>query len=418
MNAINDTESKLFPNSPLPQAEKFKLAWDGLNSRDHNVRANCMTWLTYRAIEREIPFTEWQSKVQYVPLDESRISKRWIVSLKTAACYVKILNGEIDEAHFDMWFLHKFDYSGLPFCILNFLRVSSILARSLVAEPDECKRVIARTLEHWKATVAGVDLLKEPSWVADGGFNGCALHHLLRTAEMVGMTSFRPDQSVWVDEFTEVEKFAPWMRCLTAVTKKADAKQESRITFLTVLKTGGEYTAAHVERVRAMLLAYYGDGFRFLCLTDDPAVDQSIRCPLIKGWPGWWSKLELFMHDFGRCCYLDLDITITDSIAWIDDLPTAAGEFYAMEDAMWPNTINSSFMLWSGARVHLLNGFSATGQPVTMPNGQGNSDQVWINERIGPRIYVKPPQVGSFKIHGEDSSSIVVYHGKPKPWDL
>lgn len=418
MNAINDTESKLFPNSPFPQAEKFKLAWDGLDSRDHNVRANCMTWLTYRAIEREIPFTEWQSKVQYVLLDESRISKRWIVSLKTAACYVKILNGEMDEAFFEMWFLHKFDYTGLPNCVLNFLRVSSILARYMVDEPEKCKAVIVRTLEKWKAIVADVDLLADPSWVADGGFNGCAIHHLLRTAEMIGMASFRPDQSAWVDGFTELEKFAPWMRCLTAVTKTTKEQGPTAITFLTVLKTGGEYTAEHVARVFDMLAKHYQGAFRFLCLTDDSAVDQGIRCPLVKNWPGWWSKLELFMHDFGRCCYLDLDVTITGSIDWIDDFPTDAGEFYAMEDAMWPNSINSSFMLWSGARVHLLNGFSATGQPVTMPNGQGNSDQVWINERIGPRIYVNPPQVGSFKIHGEGSSSIVVYHGKPKPWDL
>jgi hypothetical protein len=55
-----------------------------------------------------------------------------------------------------------------------------------------------------------------------------------------------------------------------------------------VLRSGGEYTAAHVERLRAGV-ARHLPGVGFVCLSDVP-VDCE-RVELEHGWPGWWAIL-------------------------------------------------------------------------------------------------------------------------------
>lgn len=180
-------------------------------------------------------------------------------------------------------------------------------------------------------------------------------------------------------------------------------------TFLTVLKIGGAYRAGHVSRLQAQIDAHYS-GARHICLTDDAEVTGDVIA-LTMAWPGWWSKLELFRHDLGRCCYFDLDVTVNRSLAWVDQLPPA--ELWAMQDAFLPG-MNSSVMIWEGAKPQVFEGFDPT---LPEPRLRGG-DQKWIGGALGSSVcFLHPPQVSSFKKHGAGSASVVVYHGHPKPWD-
>ena len=174
------------------------------------------------------------------------------------------------------------------------------------------------------------------------------------------------------------------------------------ITFLCVLKTGGQYNASHVERLRWQV------GQEVVCLTDDPEV-QGATIPLTENWPGWWSKLELFKHNLGKCCYLDLDVTV-QRLDWVYGL---RGDFCAWVDP-YPGRVshlNSSFMLWEGAQPQLIDGFNESRKH------EARSDQEWIAKRIHPEL-VGEPDIVSFKKHGRPrEAGLVVYHGHPKPWE-
>ncbi len=77
-----------------------------------------------------------------------------------------------------------------------------------------------------------------------------------------------------------------------------------------VLRSGGNFAPEHVHR----LVKQVGDA-RVTLLTDFPAGDfPGINVmPLLHGWPGWWSKMELFRPSVlpGKpFLYIDLDTTV------------------------------------------------------------------------------------------------------------
>jgi hypothetical protein len=173
--------------------------------------------------------------------------------------------------------------------------------------------------------------------------------------------------------------------------------------YLCVLKKGGAYDATHVERLRRMI------PHPVICLTDDEAVRQP-ALPLTKGWLGWWSKLELFLHK-GQFVYFDLDVTI-QRLDWVKELDFS--RFSIMEDAFKPNgcPVNSSIMAWTGPRHDLIDNFTADQRK--HPGG----DQDWIFRRLKDYSLLTSPIAVSFKKHGLlPEAGVVVYHGKPKPWD-
>jgi hypothetical protein len=116
-----------------------------------------------------------------------------------------------------------------------------------------------------------------------------------------------------------------------------------RLTVVCVLKTGGEYTPGHVERLREDVEANLTLDHRFVCVTDDVVTCQNVR--LKHGWPGWWSKIELFRPGVlrGPVLYLDLDTRIVSNI---DDI--ALGHRFTILHNMsrgkgWPG---SGVMAW------------------------------------------------------------------------
>jgi hypothetical protein len=59
---------------------------------------------------------------------------------------------------------------------------------------------------------------------------------------------------------------------------------------------------------------------QFVCLSNVHV--KGVGCiPLEDDLPGWWSKIELFKHDFGRTLYLDLDTLPVGSLDEIVNYP-------------------------------------------------------------------------------------------------
>ena len=191
------------------------------------------------------------------------------------------------------------------------------------------------------------------------------------------------------------------------------------LTVACVLRSGGDFDAEYVERLRDGVAAHLELEHRFVALSDCPVPCE--RLSLQTDWPGWWAKLELFRQlRTGRTLYFDLDTVI---VGPLDAIAATPWRFAMLRDWLHPTTFNSSVMAWSGDWSHIAAEF-------TVERGAGYRtpqrwvDQGWIAEHAGP-----PPQVlqdafpGAFvsrKVgprHGP-AERVVCFHGHPRPRDV
>jgi len=93
------------------------------------------------------------------------------------------------------------------------------------------------------------------------------------------------------------------------------------LTIACVLRSGGDFDQEYVERLRDGVAANLSLPHRFVCLSDVEVPCE--RLALQHGWPGWWSKLELFEQLKGRVLYFDLDTVIAGSLDEIASYPHA-----------------------------------------------------------------------------------------------
>lgn len=119
------------------------------------------------------------------------------------------------------------------------------------------------------------------------------------------------------------------------------------LTVLSVLRSGGEYTAEWVSKLRKAVARHLSATHVFKCLSDVP-VDCE-RIALEHGWPGWWSKVEIFRPGVvnGPTLYLDLDTVLVGSI---DQLASLPHEFSIMRNlnASW---MPGSAVMWFKERA-------------------------------------------------------------------
>lgn len=179
------------------------------------------------------------------------------------------------------------------------------------------------------------------------------------------------------------------------------------LTVACVLSEGPrrEYTAEHVERLRAMVQRHTSQDYRFVVLDDSP-------------FPGWWAKISLFEPGrfSGRVLYLDLDVTIQGQL---DELANYPAPFVICKDFIRVG-FNSSVMTWdAGAADHVFTEFDYERDSGQFRGG----DQAWIFHKM-PGAHKFPRRwVQSFKVavmHGgfEPDLRVVAFHGWPRPWDL
>lgn len=210
------------------------------------------------------------------------------------------------------------------------------------------------------------------------------------------------------------------------------------LNIVCVLKSGGDFNADHVLRLKSMVDRYLTIPHRFICLTDilfnseDPSIHQELNrgleaIPLKHGWPGWWSKMEIFRPDIcsGKRIYLDLDVVIIKNI---NDLDLLEGNFFLENKALHDYGINSSVMLFDSNMCILYRYMIANpGRNIKYHIG----DQQLIIDLMEMH-YIKNYEYFDFYIPGEivsykrewknekvdkNIARIVYFHGKPRPWE-
>jgi hypothetical protein len=172
-------------------------------------------------------------------------------------------------------------------------------------------------------------------------------------------------------------------------------------------------------------------------LTDWPEISGPKR--------SWWYKLQLFnsAHHQGNLLYFDLDTVILRDISWISQLPTEClwgiRDFKHLQRPGYLS-LNSSVMWWNVDHMSWVwNQFATTN--VVNTSRQYPGDQDYLNAVLGHnRIrYFEDTQMQSWrwqcldggydfntrrhKIPGQGtqipgSTSVLVFHGKPKPHEI
>lgn len=165
------------------------------------------------------------------------------------------------------------------------------------------------------------------------------------------------------------------------------------------------YDRSHVERLREQVAEHLTPPYTFICLDDSP-------------FRGWWAKISLFETGRfeGRVLYLDLDVSITDSL---DDIAYYPEPFVICGDWQYPLRFNSSVMSWdaNGIASKIYDDFYWDVQE------EYRGDQEWIFHCL-PRAATFPRKwVRSYKAdlkRGKNmlGSRVIVYHGSPKPWEV
>jgi hypothetical protein len=115
-----------------------------------------------------------------------------------------------------------------------------------------------------------------------------------------------------------------------------------KLTVACVHKTGGKYDRADfVGKLARSVARNLTVPHRFVCLSDRTHADVEI-IPLTMGWPGYWSKVEIFKPGrfTGPLLYMDLDTVVSGSM---DDLASMDVPLAIAWDLMrgW---VNSSFL--------------------------------------------------------------------------
>lgn len=212
----------------------------------------------------------------------------------------------------------------------------------------------------------------------------------------------------------------------------------AHVTVACIWYRSKDYGVEYVEKLFNMVTRHCPIPFSFVCITPHhdlpdgvirmtpptPPVGQSVAGNSEKN---WWHKVGLFSPDlFGpsmRILYLDLDVVIINSLEEI----LKANDPFCMIENFGPNkghaAHNSSCMLWTPSvfTAEIFNKFDAT-----VPT-QLHGDQCWIwrvmtDENISD---FERHQCISFKYeraqqqwrHRTDKTSVVVFHGRPKPHD-
>jgi hypothetical protein len=202
------------------------------------------------------------------------------------------------------------------------------------------------------------------------------------------------------------------------------------LTVASVLRSGGIYNVKHVELLEAMVSRHLPAIGRFVCLSDleidIPNVD---RMPLAHGWPGYYSKLELFRPIFPegeRILYFDLDTVITGSLSTIaarKEPFIALGDFYRRPPREPKIRLASGVMMWTASELIDVYKAFARNPNVEMKQAGFWGDQAVIERYApGPVFWqdIVPEHIVSFKCHCQqglpDGARVVAYHGQPKPW--
>jgi len=202
---------------------------------------------------------------------------------------------------------------------------------------------------------------------------------------------------------------------------------------------GNKYTRDYVQKLYNMVQRHLTVPHKFYCFTDHINMFDHVYGDIIykelplKGYKGWWNKLQLFNTDIGLQgvnIYFDIDIVITKNI----DCFATYGDnnsFCIINDFEREfNEYNSSIMKWNNDTASIIwknyiewqyhyNNFHNDQQVITDIIRDKDILKIYPDEwsfsykwysRENPRFHI------SEQTYEEDKNSkIAVFHGKPDP---
>lgn len=229
------------------------------------------------------------------------------------------------------------------------------------------------------------------------------------------------------------------------------------LTVATVLKSGGDFDHSYVWRLAAGVARNLKQSHRFVCLTDNTPADlDQLRAmsmggrvywlPLVRDYPGWWSKMELFSLP-GPLLYFDLDTVIVGALDPLADQIYKLGRRVMMLRGFHMGDWTSGIMGWynpgeEGRLDWLLELFMAAPKEFFARdrlklNGRSfRGDQDYIREvldsaKYHPRTELVAVQdlvrgIYSYKVHvrqrpGQElpeDAAVVAFHGRPRPKEV
>lgn len=203
------------------------------------------------------------------------------------------------------------------------------------------------------------------------------------------------------------------------------------LNILCVMRSGGEYHAAHVAALSEGVRRHLKLPFRFRCFTDQEAVRSSEieTVALDEGWPGWWSKISMFRPGLfdGPCWYADLDTII---VGPLDDL-VLGHKFTVLRNFWRADRIGSGLMAWDTDLSSIYRKFAQNPDrymaEYKTPDKWGDQQFIFDNTPIQPDRWQDKHsgRVVSYKrdivrLHRGKvpaAASIICYHGLPRPWE-
>jgi 2-polyprenyl-3-methyl-5-hydroxy-6-metoxy-1,4-benzoquinol methylase len=188
-----------------------------------------------------------------------------------------------------------------------------------------------------------------------------------------------------------------------------------------VLKGGGKYGKDHAYWLRDQVSHRIATPHSFRILTDSQDLGPT-AVGLSHGWPGWWSKLEMFrpgqLH--GCILYLDLDVVLCRNIVLPDPKTIEEGFLYARPDWGRTGEINSSVMMFRAGTCRPVYDRMVAAPQQTMHEFSAHGDQHFTSTVMAGKIKPLPLIVNSYKLSKADPAvtDIMAFHGQPKPWDV
>jgi len=217
-----------------------------------------------------------------------------------------------------------------------------------------------------------------------------------------------------------INDFLPYVSVKDLVSKERKEYQVRHVldrpcTPVTVLKSGGEYTAEHVQRLAAQVPG-------LVCLSD---VDiPGVPCvPIKKHWPKWWSKIELFGDAFDHdILHIDLDTTVLGDIKPF----LKVGKTTLLHDFYHKGVFASGLMyIHQDDKKKVFDAFCADTENIMERHKAPPllGDQGFLTTVLKPQAWqdVLPGKVVSYRVCRDgvpEGASIVCYFGKDRPWNI
>ena len=193
----------------------------------------------------------------------------------------------------------------------------------------------------------------------------------------------------------------------------------------TVLRSGGDYDARYVAALRRQVEQFApAEPWGWRVHTD--MLDGAVA--LTQGWPGWWSKMEVFAPVDSDRLYLDLDTLVVGPLQPLVDAARAAARFVCLRDFYRPDGYGTGLMwLPAGWGAHVYNKFR--GQAAAMMQRFGGDQNLleaavphaalWQDIAPGRVVSYKPlPIPGAFLAAAPAGASVICFHGRPRPHEL